>query len=287
MQTSKYTEMKILRTVEELNKLTNLENYKSSSIGFVPTMGALHQGHSSLITKSKSENQIVICSIFVNPTQFNKPEDLENYPRTEEKDITILEDLGCDYLFMPSIDEIYDNYIFPEIDLKELELVMEGKFRPGHFKGVCQVVYRLFDLIKPTKAYFGLKDFQQVAVIKFMTKHFLFPIEIIACQTIREESGLAMSSRNLRLSEAEKKDSLIIFNTLQFIKENLENFDSIKTLKDKAINYFHKGNLTLEYLEIVDQNTLTQSNEKVKKNLVVCIAAYCNKIRLIDNMILS
>lgn len=279
--------MKILRTVEELNKLTNLENYKSSSIGFVPTMGALHQGHSSLITKSKSENQIVICSIFVNPTQFNKPEDLENYPRTEEKDITILEDLGCDYLFMPSNDEIYDNYIFPEIDLKELELVMEGKFRPGHFKGVCQVVYRLFDLIKPTKAYFGLKDFQQVAVIKFMTKHFLFPIEIIACQTIREESGLAMSSRNLRLSEAEKKDSIIIFNTLQFIKENLENFDSIKTLKDKAINYFYKGNLTLEYLEIVDQNTLTQSNEKVKKNLVVCIAAYCNKIRLIDNMILS
>jgi pantoate--beta-alanine ligase len=279
--------MKILRTVEELNKLTNLENYKSSSIGFVPTMGALHQGHSSLITKSKSENQIVICSIFVNPTQFNKPEDLENYPRTEEKDITILEDLGCDYLFMPSNDEIYDNYIFPEIDLKQLELVMEGKFRPGHFKGVCQVVYRLFDLIKPTKAYFGLKDFQQVAVIKFMTKHFLFPIEIIACQTIREENGLAMSSRNLRLSEAEKKDSLIIFNTLQFIKENLENFDSIKTLKDKAINYFHKGNLTLEYLEIVDQNTLTQSNEKVKKNLVVCIAAYCNKIRLIDNMILS
>ena len=279
--------MKILRTVEELNKLTNLENYKSSSIGFVPTMGALHQGHSSLITKSKSENQIVICSIFVNPTQFNKPEDLENYPRTEEKDITILEDLGCDYLFMPSNDEIYDNYIFPEIDLKQLELVMEGKFRPGHFKGVCQVVYRLFDLIKPTKAYFGLKDFQQVAVIKFMTKHFLFPIEIIACQTIREESGLAMSSRNLRLSEAEKKDSIIIFNTLQFIKENLENFDSIKTLKDKAINYFYKGNLTLEYLEIVDQNTLTQSNEKVKKNLVVCIAAYCNKIRLIDNMILS
>lgn len=279
--------MKILRTVEELNKLTNLENYKSSSIGFVPTMGALHQGHSSLITKSKSENQIVICSIFVNPTQFNKPEDLENYPRTEEKDITILEDLGCDYLFMPSNDEIYDNYIFPEIDLKQLELVMEGKFRPGHFKGVCQVVYRLFDLIKPTKAYFGLKDFQQVAVIKFMTKHFLFPIEIIACQTIREESGLAMSSRNLRLSEAEKKESLIIFNTLQFIKENLENFDSIKTLKDKAINYFYKGNLTLEYLEIVDQNTLTQSNEKVKKNLVVCIAAYCNKIRLIDNMILS
>jgi len=279
--------MKILRTVEELNKLTNLENYKSSSIGFVPTMGALHQGHSSLITNSKSENQIVICSIFVNPTQFNKPEDLENYPRTEEKDITILEDLGCDYLFMPSNDEIYDNYIFPEIDLKQLELVMEGKFRPGHFKGVCQVVYRLFDLIKPTKAYFGLKDFQQVAVIKFMTKHFLFPIEIIACQTIREESGLAMSSRNLRLSEAEKKDSIIIFNTLQFIKENLENFDSIKTLKDKAINYFYKGNLTLEYLEIVDQNTLTQSNEKVKKNLVVCIAAYCNKIRLIDNMILS
>ena len=279
--------MIIIRTLEELSELINSSEYSNSSVGFVPTMGALHEGHGSLITSAKKDNQLVICSIFVNPTQFNKAEDLEKYPRKEKEDILLLESFECDYLFMPTTDEIYKNYNFPGIELNELENVMEGKFRPGHFQGVCQIVYRLFDLVKPTKAYFGLKDFQQVAVIKFMTKHFLFPIEIIACQTIREESGLAMSSRNLRLSEAEKKDSLIIFNTLQFIKENLENFDSIKTLKDKAINYFHKGNLTLEYLEIVDQNTLTQSNEKVKKNLVVCIAAYCNKIRLIDNMILS
>jgi pantoate--beta-alanine ligase len=279
--------MIIIRTIEELNNIINSELYTKTSIGFVPTMGALHEGHASLISTAKDQNQLVICSIFVNPTQFNKTEDLEKYPRKEMEDISILEEIGCDFLFMPSTEEIYKNYEFAGIDLKELETVMEGKFRQGHFQGVCQIVYRLFDLVKPTRAYFGLKDFQQVAVIKYMTSFFNLPIEIIACPTIREENGLALSSRNLRLSAIEKQEALIIFKTLDFIKKNLDHFESISNLRSKALQIFNEGKLTLEYLEIVDQSTLTVKNDHSKTNLVACIAAYGNHIRLIDNMIIS
>jgi pantoate--beta-alanine ligase len=279
--------MIIIRTIEELNNIINSELYTKASIGFVPTMGALHEGHASLISTAKDQNQLVICSIFVNPTQFNKTEDLEKYPRKEMEDISILEEIGCDFLFMPSTEEIYKNYEFAGIDLKELETVMEGKFRQGHFQGVCQIVYRLFDLVKPTRAYFGLKDFQQVAVIKYMTSFFNLPIEIIACPTIREENGLALSSRNLRLSAIEKQEALIIFKTLDFIKKNLDHFESISNLRSKALEIFNEGKLTLEYLEIVDQSTLTVKNDHSKTNLVACIAAYGNHIRLIDNMIIS
>ena len=287
MHAFKNSKMIIIRTLEELSELINSAEYRNSTVGFVPTMGALHEGHGSLITASKNDNQIVICSIFVNPTQFNKVEDLEKYPRKEKEDVAILEKLGCDFLFMPSSEEIYKNYQFEGIDLKELETVMEGKYRPGHFQGVCQIVYRLFDLVNPTRAYFGLKDFQQVAVIKYMTSFFKLPVEIIACPTIREENGLALSSRNLRLSEIEKQDALIIFKTLDFIQKNLTQFETISELKNKALEVFKSGKLTLEYLEIVDQNTLTLLDEKNKSNLVACIAAYNNHIRLIDNMILS
>ena len=279
--------MIIIRTIEELNNIINSELYTKTSIGFVPTMGALHEGHASLISTAKDQNQLVICSIFVNPTQFNKTEDLEKYPRKEKEDISILEQIGCDFLFMPSTEEIYKNYEFAGIDLKELETVMEGKFRQGHFQGVCQIVYRLFDLVKPTRAYFGLKDFQQVAVIKYMTSYFKLPIEIIACPTIREQNGLALSSRNLRLSEIEKQEALIIFKTLDFIKKNLDHFETISKLRSKALQIFNQGKLTLEYLEIVDQSTLTVKNDLNKTNLVACIAAYGNHIRLIDNMIIS
>jgi pantoate--beta-alanine ligase len=279
--------MKILRTVDELNNLTQSENYSTRTVGFVPTMGALHPGHGSLISKSKSENQIVVCSIFVNPTQFNKAEDLEKYPRKEQEDIALLESLGCDFLFMPTTDEIYKNYNFPGIELNELEHVMEGKYRPGHFQGVCQIVYRLFELVKPSKAYFGLKDFQQVAVIKHMTNHFHFPIQIVPCSTIRENNGLAMSSRNLRLTPQEKEQALVIFKTLDFIQHQLPHFESINSLKSAALAKFNEGKLELEYLEIVDQDTLTLNSDLTKTNLVACIAAYCGEIRLIDNLILS
>ncbi len=287
MHAFKISKMIIIRTLEEQRKLINSAEYRNSTVGFVPTMGALHEGHGSLITTAKKYNQLVICSIYINPTQFNKVEDLEKYPRKEKEDVAILEKLGCDFLFMPSSEEIYNNYQFVGIDLKELETVMEGKFRPGHFQGVCQIVYRLFDVVKPTSAYFGLKDFQQVAVIKYMTSFFKLPVEIVACPTIREENGLALSSRNLRLSELEKQDALIIFKTLDFIQKNLMQFETISELKNKALEIFKTGKLTLEYLEIVDQNTLTLLDEKNKSNLVACIAAYNNHIRLIDNMILS
>jgi pantoate--beta-alanine ligase len=283
----KNTKMIIIRTLDELSELIKSSEYASSAIGFVPTMGALHEGHGSLITSAKKDNHLVICSIFVNPTQFNKAEDLEKYPRKEKEDISILEELGCDFLFIPTTEEIYKNYKYVGIDLKELETVMEGKFRPGHFQGVCEIVYRLFDLVKPTRAYFGLKDFQQVAVIKYMTSFFNLPVEIIACPTIREQNGLALSSRNLRLSDTEKQDALIIFNTLDFIKKNLNQFETISKLKTKALQIFNQGKLTLEYLEIVDQSTLTVQNDHNKTNLVACIAAYCNHIRLIDNIIIS
>lgn len=287
MHAFKISKMIIIRTLEELSKLINAAEYRNSTVGFVPTMGALHEGHGSLITTAKKDNQLVICSIFVNPTQFNKAEDLEKYPRKEIEDISILEELGCDFLFMPSTEEIYKDYQFQGIDLKELETVMEGKFRPGHFQGVCQIVYRLFDVVKPTRAYFGLKDFQQVAVIKYMTSFFKLPVEIVACPTIREENGLALSSRNLRLSEIEKQEALIIFKTLDFIQKNLTQFESISELKNKALEIFNTGSLSLEYLEIVDQNSLTLVDDKNKNNLVACIAAYTKHIRLIDNMILS
>ncbi len=287
MHAFKISKMIIIRTLEELSKLINAAEYRNSTVGFVPTMGALHEGHGSLITTAKKDNQLVICSIFVNPTQFNKAEDLEKYPRKEIEDISILEELGCDFLLMPSTEEIYKDYQFQGIDLKELETVMEGKFRPGHFQGVCQIVYRLFDMVKPTRAYFGLKDFQQVAVIKYMTSFFKLPVEIVACPTIREENGLALSSRNLRLSEIEKQEALIIFKTLDFIQKNLTQFESISELKNKALEIFNTGSLSLEYLEIVNQNSLTLVDDKNKNNLVACIAAYTKHIRLIDNMILS
>jgi pantoate--beta-alanine ligase len=279
--------MKIVKTITELSEIIHQLKTNLTSIGFVPTMGALHEGHGALIQQAISENETVICSIFVNPTQFNKTEDLEKYPRKENEDITYLKQLGCNILFLPTSDEIYNEYTFPGIILNELEHVMEGEFRPNHFQGVCQVVYRLFDLVKPTKAYFGLKDFQQVAVIRYMTNFFNLPVEIVACPTIRETNGLAMSSRNLRLSEEDKKASLVIFNTLKFTKENLDNTATIDELKNKSIALFEQGNLKLEYLEIVDRDTLVLKDKHQKENLVACIAAYCNEVRLIDNMILS
>jgi pantoate--beta-alanine ligase len=256
---------------------------KNKKIGLVPTMGALHDGHASLVHKAKTENDIVLTTIFVNPTQFNNPEDLNKYPRKEEEDKKLLEEIGCDILFMPNTEEIYKNYVFPGIDLGKLDTIMEGKQRPGHFRGVCQIVYRLFEITQPTNAYFGLKDFQQVAVIKYMTNYFKLPINIIACDTVREENGLAMSSRNLRLNDSQKQDALILFNTLKYIQNNHKKLTPTE-LKIEAINFFNQGNLSLEYLEIVNPETLEQLNETWVPGTIACIVAVTGDIRLIDNM---
>lgn len=265
---------------------TFLANQKlaGQTIGFVPTMGALHEGHGSLVKRAKTENDLVVVSIFVNPTQFNNASDLKHYPRSIEADTVLLEKLNCDVVFIPEVDEIYDaSFELPHIDLGQIDKVMEGEHRPGHFQGVVQVVYRLFQLVQPNKAYFGLKDFQQVAVIRFMTNYFQLPIEIIAVPTLRHEDGLAMSSRNLRLTPTQRQEALAISQTLLHAKE-LATTQTPDQTKKEAILFFKKFNLELEYFEIVDPISLQELHESWVPNAVACIVAYCGEIRLIDNM---
>ena len=275
--------MKTIYTLANLKIELDALLEKNKKIGLVPTMGALHNGHASLVSKAKTENDVVLTTIFVNPTQFNNPEDLNKYPRKEEEDKKLLEEIGCDILFMPNTEEIYQDYEFPGIELGKLDTIMEGKQRPGHFLGVCQIVYRLFQITKPTNSYFGLKDFQQVAVIRYMSKFFNLPIKIVACDTVREENGLAMSSRNLRLNDTEKEDAIILFKTLKFIQNNYKNYTPYQ-LKLNAIHFFNQGNLSLEYLEIVNPETLEQLNETWVEGSIACIVASAGDIRLIDNM---
>jgi pantoate--beta-alanine ligase len=275
--------VKTIYTLANLKIELDALQEKNKKIGLVPTMGALHNGHASLVSKAKTENDVVLTTIFVNPTQFNNPEDLIKYPRKEEEDKKLLEEIGCDILFMPNTEEIYQNYEFPGIDLGKLDTIMEGKQRPGHFIGVCQIVYRLFQITQPTNAYFGLKDFQQVAVIKYMTNYFKLPINIVACDTVREANGLAMSSRNLRLNDNQKEDALILFKTLKYIQNNYKNFTPTE-LKIEAINYFNQGNLSLEYLEIINPETLEQLNETWVPETIACVVAVAGDIRLIDNI---
>lgn len=278
--------MKLFNTVKSLQEeLIHLKN-QGQSIGLVPTMGALHEGHISLVNQAKEMSDYVVVSIFVNPTQFNNPEDLEKYPRTLEQDISLLEQYGVDCVFAPGIKEIYpDDYTSPRIDLGMLDKVMEGKFRPGHFQGVVEVVKRLFEIIQPDSAYFGKKDFQQVAVIRYMTDFFHLPVKIVECPIMRNEKGLALSSRNARLSEEEKQQALVLYNTLNFAKNNTSNFLP-KELAEKCAGLIHASELKLEYIEIVNPVTLEALDEAWITGAVCCIAAYCGEIRLIDNMTL-
>jgi pantoate--beta-alanine ligase len=276
-----------LYTAKTLETWVKTCREKELKIGFVPTMGALHEGHISLIRKAKTENDLVICSIFVNPTQFNNASDLTNYPRTLEEDVLLLEKVFCDAVFIPGVHDIYpefpNNTTFININLAPLDQIMEGAFRPGHFDGVVNVVYRLFSLVNPQVAYFGLKDFQQVAVIKHMVSVLHLDVNIVACPTARETSGLAKSSRNKRLSDEQKEQALLIYNTLVFGKKLAENH-SPKEVLTQLVDYFNKGNLKLEYIEIVHPLTLHNLEENWVSGAVCCIAAFCGEVRLIDNM---
>lgn len=275
----------LVKSVSELKDLLHKAKKDAKKVGFVPTMGALHAGHISLVEQAHTENDLVVVSIFVNPTQFNNKEDLHLYPRTLESDLTLLSPFQNCIVLHPNIEEIYpENELFTPIDLGNLEKVLEGKFRPGHFQGVVHVVHNLFKIVTPDRAYFGLKDFQQLAIIRYMTKKYGFPIEIIGCETLRDKNGLALSSRNMRLNELEKEDALVIWRTLKFIKENKQFFYP-NELKEKAESYFNTGTLQLEYLEIVDAESLEIAKDWKSKN-VCCIAAYCGKVRLIDNLLL-
>ena len=272
---------KVFSTVKSLQeRLHSLD--EGTQVGFVATMGALHHGHLELVKKAFSLADIVVVSIFVNPTQFNKKEDLDNYPRLLDEDLKLLQTVGDVIVFAPTVDEVYPkDYVNIDLDLGELEHVMEGKFRPGHFEGVVNVVKRFFDIINPTYALFGLKDFQQLAVIEFMTEHFKLPVQVVGCDTVREPSGLASSSRNFRLSEQEKIDAEIIYKTMEYARSLAVEKEPAEVQK-MAFDFFQKSSLEIEYLEIVDPKTLEVLSSWVP-GARICIATMCGKVRLIDN----
>ncbi|WP_462247570.1 pantoate--beta-alanine ligase [Ekhidna sp.] len=261
---------------------------KGETIGFVPTMGALHKGHLSLVRKSMSENDVTVVSIFVNPLQFDNESDLTNYPRVIDEDLKLLELEKVDIVFTPSKEELYAEKPIVSIDFGMLANSLEGKFRDGHFEGVGIVVSKLLHLVSPTRAYFGLKDIQQFLLIRRMCYDLSFPTEIIGVETVREPSGLALSSRNTRLSEKGLSDAIIISKGLNLIKEGIEAGESLDALlvRAKAI-YDQNEGFTLEYLEAVDPSNLSRVDSYVNLNeLAVCIAGYVEGIRLIDNLYL-
>ena len=255
------------------------------TIGFVPTMGALHEGHLSLVRFSRQQNDFTVVSIFVNPTQFNDKSDLERYPRMPEKDLALLKPAGCDLVFMPDEKEVYPGPDTRVFDFNGLDRIMEGKHRPGHFNGVAKVVTRLFDLVNPHRAYFGLKDFQQLAIIRKITADLNYPVEIISCPIVRECDGLAMSSRNMLLSPEERKRALVL-SQLLFRAKDLKSGHSPAAVKEYVINRMHStAGVDLEYFEIIDGLTLMPvANWDDRHDVIGCIAARVGKIRLIDNI---
>lgn len=277
--------MKLVHTVNELRQELDIQRKAGKKIGFVPTMGALHEGHASLVRYAVAENEIVVVSVFVNPTQFNDKNDLLKYPRTLEADCELLEKEGADYVFAPSVEEIYPEPDTRQFSYAPLDTVMEGKFRPGHFNGVCQVVSKLFMMVEPDKAYFGEKDFQQLAIIREMVKQMNFPLQIVGCPIVREEDGLALSSRNTRLSAQEREFALIISKTLFRSKEFATSHSVEETQQFVEESIASSEGLQLEYFEIVDGLTLQRIENWEDTDYVVgCITVFCGEVRLIDNI---
>ncbi|MDR2853687.1 MAG: pantoate--beta-alanine ligase [Prevotellaceae bacterium] len=278
--------MKIIHKIADLRSEIADFRQNNKTVGFVPTMGALHQGHLSLVGRAVSENDVCVVSIFVNPTQFNNKEDLAQYPRSLEQDAALLGNVGCALIFNPLPSEIYSekelNETF-EFDFGGLDAVMEGKFRPGHFNGVVQIVSKLFELIQPDKAYFGEKDFQQLAIIRRMNETLHFGVDIVGCQIVREASGLAMSSRNERLTPEQKKNAVGISKVLQesttFVPEK-----SPKELAAWIVENINAVNgLEVEYVEIANSDTL-QTAENWEEPTIACVTVFCGDVRLIDNI---
>ena len=283
------------KSIVKLEVYSNYDSLKKSivkikseglSLGFIPTMGALHEGHLSLIDNSIKENNYTLVTIFVNPLQFNNPEDLKKYPRTLTQDKELINTLESKniLLYLPIYEELFpENDAFIPVNLNGMDREMEGKYRPGHFDGVVHVIHNLFKQISPDRAYFGEKDFQQLAIIKHITKEYNFKIEIVACKTIRSIDGLALSSRNKRLNETEKKDALILYKSLNKAKE-LKEIMPPKMVLNKIKSLFKNHTIELEYIYFVDADTLEELHDEWSENSVCCIAAYCNDVRLIDCM---
>jgi pantoate--beta-alanine ligase len=278
--------MELFKTKEELEQALDQERNLGRTIGFVPTMGALHEGHLSLVSRAGAENDTIVVSIFVNPNQFNDANDLKNYPRTLEADLELLGSIRCDYLFFPDVSEIYPEPDTREFDFGTLETVMEGRFRPGHFNGVAQVVSRLFDIVRPDKAYFGQKDFQQCSIIKKMCTLLESPIVIVPCEIVREHDGLAMSSRNTLLTSAHRAVASQIYRILQEAQHESA-FSNPEEVKNGVYDKIGKiALLRLEYFEIVDELTLQPvASWEQEGTKVGCIAVYAGQVRLIDNLV--
>ncbi|MDR1667092.1 MAG: pantoate--beta-alanine ligase [Bacteroidales bacterium] len=276
--------MTTFETREALTEALSLHRAKGVSVGFVPTMGALHKGHISLVSRCRSENEVVVVSIFVNPSQFNDKNDLALYPRTFRSDVEKLQAAGCDFLFAPEVEEMYPEEDRRQFDFGMLDKVMEGVSRPGHFNGVAQIVSKLFDTIQPQKAYFGEKDFQQLAIIRRMVGMLHYPVEIVGCPIVREAGGLAMSSRNTRLTEEQLRHAPVIADTLFRSRQKIAHtpLEELKRqVKDRIDN---TGGMKVEYFEIVDRETLQPATGYRKNALQGCIAVQVGAVRLIDNI---
>jgi pantoate--beta-alanine ligase len=279
--------LKIFNKREAIYHHLNDLRSAGKSIGFVPTMGALHAGHLSLIEAARNKTDIVVCSIFVNPTQFNDKKDLENYPRPIEEDLEKLRAFQCDILFLPEVEEMYNSSEFWKISLGDLDKILEGKIRPGHYQGVTQIVKKLFDTIRPEFAFFGQKDYQQVMVIAHMVRKMKIKVKLIICPIIREKDGLAMSSRNLYLSPVERKQSLALFHALT-LAHDLFKTESLDEIKKRVRSFLDScPGIETEYFEIFHARTFKPLKSKITEATIALIAARIGKIRIIDNIYLN
>jgi pantoate--beta-alanine ligase len=281
--------MQIFKEIGPMKAFLVEKRTQGQTLGFVPTMGALHEGHLELIRNSQNDNSTTICSIFVNPSQFNNPSDLHKYPRTLDADIALLQNAGCDALFCPEVETMYDSQSLIRFDFAHLDKVMEGEFRPGHFSGVALVVAKLFHILEPDIAYFGQKDWQQFAIIRQLTKELKFNISLKSVRTLRETNGLAMSSRNARLTSAQRKKATIIHRVLKEAVEQLKSGKAILHVKNTVKTTLGVDpEVKLEYFEVADSENLKPLNDvNESARPILCIAAFVGEVRLIDNMFLS
>lgn len=277
--------MKIVHAIKDLQEALADLHAQGKTVGLVPTMGALHAGHASLVKRSVAENDATVVSVFVNPTQFNDKNDLAKYPRTLEADCRLLEQCGATVVFAPSVEEIYPEPDMRHFSFPPLDTVMEGAYRPGHFNGVCQIVSKLFDLVKPDRAYFGEKDFQQLAIIREMVRQLKFPLQIVGCPIVREADGLALSSRNTRLSAEQRQQALKISQTLFASVDYAATHTVAQTQQFVEDAIAAAPGLRLEYFELVDGNTLQKITDWADTDYAVgCITVFCGEVRLIDNI---
>lgn len=278
--------MEVFKQREEIIRFLskNRENEHKLSINFVPTMGALHEGHLALIRAAQADNSLLVVSIFVNPTQFNNPQDFELYPRQEAQDLQYLDKMGIDAVFIPESKELYKSKIITSVDFGELGAKLEGAFRPGHFNGVGLVVSKLFNIVKPDAAYFGQKDFQQFTIISQLVKDLDFPVKLTCVPTVREADGLAMSSRNVRLTHEQRKDALVLYQSLRYAEDQLKRGKKMAAIKEEVKEIFITKNASLEYIELTDWKL--NALESYATPSVLLIAGMVGNVRLIDNIIL-